>query len=452
MQLDYQLNDRSRISGEVRQVREKLFGQQDFTEATLGALQIAYSLSSYTDVYLRAQSAIDSDEPIAGIANSGYADNDLITIGGKHRISDKANIQAEYSDGDRGDSATVGLEYRVNNDHQLYGTYTHSTDSTERGLDDNQFTLGNRSRISDQLSVHTEAQFVNKNEQAGITQVFGLDYVPRKDWRVGLSLQHGELDRISAAGNSSVDRDAATLSASYQNRDLQFSSKLEFRKDEGQGLDAESFDQWITANRLDYKVNDSMRILGKATYSETEDKTARLTQDAFEDAKFAEAGVGVAYRPVNNNRWNSLLKYTYLYDLPSIAQVDNSTDQRSNILAAETLYQINNRWKVGGKLAWRNGELRERRNNGEWFESDTRFAAIRGRYHMIENWDGLLEYRWLNVQQNESTRHGLLASIDRHIGNNFKIGLGYNFTDFSDDLRDVDYDNQGWFVNLVGKY
>lgn len=451
LQLDYQLNERSRLSGEVRQVREKQLGDTDFSEATLAALQISYSLSAYTDVYLRGQATLDADQgDTLGIRE--YENNDLITIGGKHRINDKANIQAEYSSGHRGNAATLGMEYRLNNNHQLYGTYTHSTDSTEGGLDDNQFTLGNRSRISDQLSVNTEAQFINDRDQAGVTQVFGLDYVPRKDWRVGLSLQHGELNRESAAGNSSIDRNAATLSAGYQNRDVQWTSKLEFRQDDGKGLNAESFDQWITSNRLDFKVNDSFRLLGKATYSETQDKTTRLATDVVQDAKFAEAGLGVAYRPVNDNRWNSLFKYTYLYDLPTLAQENNTVDQRSNILAAETLYQLNQRWKVGSKVAWRRGELRERRNGGDWYESDTRFAAIRTRYHIISNWDGLLEYRWLNVQEDDSTRHGLLMSIDRHIGNNFKVGVGYNFTDFSDDLRVLDYDNQGWFLNLVGKY
>ncbi|NNC96851.1 MAG: OmpA family protein [Gammaproteobacteria bacterium] len=451
LQLDYQLTERSRISGEVRQVREKQFTDTDFSEATLAALQMSYALSAYTEVYLRGQATLDADNgETIGVQN--YENNDLVTIGAKHRISDKANIQAEYSEGHRGDAATVGLEYRLNNDHQLYGTYTHSTDSTERGLSDNQFTLGNRSRISNQLSVNTEAQFINDDDQAGITQVFGLNYVPRQDWRVGLSLQHGELDKESELGNSSIDRDAVTLSAAYQNQDVQWTSKVEFRKDEGQGLNAESFDQWITSNRIDVKVNDSFRLLGKATYSETEDKSPRLAGASLEDAKFAEAGIGLAYRPVNDNRWNSLFKYTYLYDLPTLSQSDNDVDQRSNILAAETLYQINQRWKVGGKLAWRTGELRERRNDGEWFESETRFAAIRGRYHLTSNWDGLLEYRWLNVQQDDSTRHGLLMSIDRHVANNFKIGVGYNFTDFSDDLRITDYDSQGWFINLVGKY
>ncbi|MDO9225556.1 MAG: hypothetical protein Q8M09_08550 [Pseudomonadota bacterium] len=33
----------------------------------------------------------------------------------------------------------------------------------------------------------------------------------------------------------------------------------------------------------------------------------------------------------------------------------------------------------------------------------------------------------------------------------FKLGAGYNFTDFSDDLTDVSYRSHGWFINLIGK-
>ncbi len=32
-----------------------------------------------------------------------------------------------------------------------------------------------------------------------------------------------------------------------------------------------------------------------------------------------------------------------------------------------------------------------------------------------------------------------------------KVGVGYNFTTFSDDLTDLDYDSQGVFINLIGK-
>ena len=39
-----------------------------------------------------------------------------------------------------------------------------------------------------------------------------------------------------------------------------------------------------------------------------------------------------------------------------------------------------------------------------------------------------------------------------HVNENFKVGLGYNFTDFSDDLTDLSYRSRGVFVNLLGKF
>jgi hypothetical protein len=46
---------------------------------------------------------------------------------------------------------------------------------------------------------------------------------------------------------------------------------------------------------------------------------------------------------------------------------------------------------------------------------------------------------------------GFLVGIDRHINDHLEIGVGYNFTDFSDDLTDLDYQNNDWFLNFVGK-
>ncbi len=37
------------------------------------------------------------------------------------------------------------------------------------------------------------------------------------------------------------------------------------------------------------------------------------------------------------------------------------------------------------------------------------------------------------------------------MGKHVKLGAGYNFTDFSDDLPDLDYNSQGLFINLIGK-
>ena len=46
---------------------------------------------------------------------------------------------------------------------------------------------------------------------------------------------------------------------------------------------------------------------------------------------------------------------------------------------------------------------------------------------------------------------GALLGVYRHMGNHLKVGAGYNFSTFSDDLTDLDYDHQGVFINIIGK-
>ena len=102
-------------------------------------------------------------------------------------------------------------------------------------------------------------------------------------------------------------------------------------------------------------------------------------------------------------------------------------------------------------VAQRQGEVRFGRGTGAWADSATTFAAGQIRYELRTQWHGLAEYRWLDVKDG-GTRSGFLVGLDRDINQNFRLGVGYNFTDFSDDLTNFDYDHRGWFLNLVGTY
>jgi hypothetical protein len=55
----------------------------------------------------------------------------------------------------------------------------------------------------------------------------------------------------------------------------------------------------------------------------------------------------------------------------------------------------------------------------------------------------------LNLPDVDQRRRGALAAVYRYVGENMKVGVGYNFTDFSDDLTDMRYDHKGVFVNFV---
>jgi hypothetical protein len=122
------------------------------------------------------------------------------------------------------------------------------------------------------------------------------------------------------------------------------------------------------------------------------------------------------------------------------------------VFSTETLYDITHKIGVGGKVAGRWGEVRVDRSLGRWFDSRTYLFVARGQYHIVMNWDALLEYRWLQVVDADDTRHGALVAVYRNLSKHLKAGLGFNFTTFTDDLTDLDYDNRGVFVNVIGKY
>ena len=64
----------------------------------------------------------------------------------------------------------------------------------------------------------------------------------------------------------------------------------------------------------------------------------------------------------------------------------------------------------------------------------------------------MAEGRMLSSTLAEDEQFGALVGVYRHLGSNAKIGVGYNFSKFSDDLRDFDTDSDGFFLNVVGKF
>jgi hypothetical protein len=76
--------------------------------------------------------------------------------------------------------------------------------------------------------------------------------------------------------------------------------------------------------------------------------------------------------------------------------------------------------------------------------------VLRADFRFKENWEGLIEGRLLDLPDVQDRRSGALLVVSRYLGSHLKIGTGYNFTDFSDDLTDLSFDHRGVFVSLTG--
>jgi hypothetical protein len=62
----------------------------------------------------------------------------------------------------------------------------------------------------------------------------------------------------------------------------------------------------------------------------------------------------------------------------------------------------------------------------------------------------MIEARMLDLPDFSDRRGGALIGVYRHVGEHVKVGVGYNFTDFSEDLTDLSFRHQGVFMNVVG--
>jgi hypothetical protein len=208
---------------------------------------------------------------------------------------------------------------------------------------------------------------------------------------------------------------------------------------------------YLFKNDLGYQLNPNWRTLAKFNYA-----ISNNSQGDYLTGDFTEAVFGFAYRPVKNDRWNTLTKYTYYDNLASPGQLGPTEAvpnyrQRSHIVDIDTNYDIARPLTIGAKYGLRFSELQDTQTGGPWFQSSTNLLVMRLDFHVVKQWDILTEGRTLWVVQAQDASTGALVGIYRHLGNNTKLGVGYNFTNYSDDLTDLSYRSHGWFVNVLAE-
>ena len=74
-------------------------------------------------------------------------------------------------------------------------------------------------------------------------------------------------------------------------------------------------------------------------------------------------------------------------------------------------------------------------------------------YHLTNTWDAGAEYRFLQSSLGQNLMHGALFELNYIIKKKIRIGVGYNFSSFSDnEFARLDEDHGGPFFRVVGQY
>ena len=385
-------------------------------------------------------------------ASGGRESNGRVGAGGSYRLTKRFRIDGEASDGDLGLGGKIGTNFLYSERTSLYLNYALENERTDNGMQVRRGNLisGVKRRLSDSSSVYLEERYQDGGSLTGLTHATGINLVAKERWNFGASTEFGTL-RDSQTG-AETNRKAAGIRMGYGADTMQFSSAIEYRRDDAEQLDTTHTKRtaWLFRNNFKFQLTPDWRVIGKLDHSVSDSSLGE-----FYAGGYTEAVVGYAYRPVRHDRLSALTKYTYFYNVPTTDQVTLQNTaaefiQKSHIAAFDLTYDLTANWSVGGKYAYRLGQVSLDREQRKFFDNAAQLAVLRVDWRFRKGWESMAEVRMLDLPDVSQRRRGALTAIYRYIGKNLKVGVGYNFTDFSDDLTDLRYDHKGVFVNLIG--
>jgi hypothetical protein len=278
----------------------------------------------------------------------------------------------------------------------------------------------------------------------------GVDWAVNEAWTIAADWEFGSL--FDAQTYAETKRNAGGGRVSYRFEDVFVSSGIEYRADDTEQPDGSWAERkiWLFRNDFRLQMTPSWRMIGKFNYSFSDSSLGE-----FYDGGYTEAVLGYAFRPVTNDRLNILTKYTYFYNAPTTDQVGQQNQpilalQKSHILSLDATYDLTRSWTIGGKYAYRLGQASLDRVNAQYFDNSAHLAIARADWRFRRNWEGSFEGSFLIMPSINEQRGGGVITLYRYLGDHLKVGVGYNFTDFSEDLTDLSYDHHGIFFNLIG--
>ncbi|PPB79384.1 hypothetical protein LV82_02938 [Albidovulum inexpectatum] len=386
-------------------------------------------------------------------ATKGLRKNNRVGLGGRYDLSRRWSVEGEISDGTLGFGGRILASYQENENRARWIGYEFDPDSFGTGdlwstRDHGRFVVGARERITPSLAFTGEITNDLLGQKRTLTNSYGVEYAATERLTYLLGVEAARLSDESAT--SDFDRLALTLGARYQDARLDASGRVEYRLDEGEIAGTSRDGRTLAVNaRLRYQIDESQRLLFSVEAIDTD-----TDESSLPDSTYGDVVVGYALRPIDNDRLNILAKYRFLYD--KYGQELDGLDARgprqvSHVISLDAEYDLNEYWTVGGKIGYRDSRTADV-GSSTYVDNDAWLAVMNARFHLVHDWDMLLELRRLDLVQARTRETAALAAVYKHFGNSIKLGVGYNFGSFSDDLTDMTQDDKGLFVNLVAKF
>lgn len=419
--------------------------------------QTATTNGSRVDLAARLNYEVNPKLSYYAFGQAAVSTNDLeefnrAGIGFSRALTDKWRLEAEVSGGDGGTGARILAEYNDGDGNSRYFGYELDAGRTLDlgglyGRNRGEFLVGGRSQINEALSIFGENRYDLFSSRRTLTSAYGLEYQASDFLTYDAALEFGQ---VAGTPVDELDRFALSLGMRYQSEDLTARARLEYRKDDAApGSSFNDFDAIYFSSSARYQIDEERRLLFSLDVADsTSDGTSVL------NGSIADLEMGYAYRPIWNERLNVLARYRYLRDMFG-QEIDGvagaGARQESHVFSVEGSYDLNRSWTLGAKIGGRFTESASAEGQ-PFVDNDAILAIVNARYHLVHEWDLLIEGRHLDLMDSGISEMSFLGAAYKHIGNNVKVGVGYNFGSFSDDLTDLSRDDRGAFINIVAKF
>ena len=406
------------------------------------AAKLTYSPTEIASVYLFGQATVDVVD---------LPDNNRYGIGGAYEFGSGWTLTGEISDGDLGvggritasnedaDGNTRYVGYELEPGRDLDGIALNGSD---RG----RFIAGGTQQVNRSVDMFGENTYDVFGRHRSLTSAYGLTYTPTDQLSFTTAF---EIGRVDDGDLYDFERQALTLGVIYEDEQLSASGRLEYRTEDGvlNGTDVTA-DTLLVAANASYKFDEERRLVFSADIARS-----KTDQSTLVDGNYADIVLGYAYRPIEDDKLNVLARYRYLYDLYGLRDATDSSGirQRSHVISVDASYDLNPQWTLGGKVGYRSSETLDADGNLN-AANDAWLAVASARYHLVKDWDALIEVRQLNLVDANTSETSALGAVYKSLNRNLKVGVGYNFGSFSDDLTDLTLDDQGAFVNIIAQF
>ncbi len=442
-------------------------------------------------------------------------DTGVVALGGRYKLTRKLALELSQEADVAGDDTIVGPDFTDRMVTNLGLRYELSEDlalglgQVVRWNGDNATRFGLRTRLSDTAAVYAEERLRTDEETGRLTQatVLGAEQAlgdggrAYGEYRLNGGVSGPTNRAVVGLGKRFRLAPGVAVSAAYERsqtfggyeavgaRDVlsaglealasdvaKFGGRYELRWDRGDRA-AEGVDrmQVLLRNGLDLKLSKAWTGLAMVNYTLTQNLSTRQV-----DREGLEATGGLVWRPQEARWLTLLLRYTRRVErrttaavvagsalgglpaLPAAGDVGGlgtllgTQTSRSVIDLASVagIFELPWRFQLSEKLAYKHATTRV--DGLTAGDSDLVLWVNRLGLHLIQNFDLAVEYRllWSLVPDGYAQlEHGALAEVAYAIAGYARVGVGYRWSRFSDDLlTDPSRDQSGFFVRLSGMY